>query len=217
VADHLSAISGFYIGHGGANVNTQFRDLGTRSGRSGTTPDLDLRREWALLSCLRFHQWSWRVCLAAELFVFVPFSYCMVISEEIQDGMARPARVAVPGYLYHITHRGNRRARTFIEKWDRDCCRTWLQRYKERYGMRLWACCLMGSHVHLVAEPMPEDSLSPAVGHAHGKYGKEYGEAGVRQGIHGSDPWIPCVAPALGRNGWRPWLRLEKLPNGWPD
>lgn len=67
--------------------------------------------------------------------------------------MARLARVAVPGYCYPITYRGDRRSRVFIETEDRDLFSAWLQRYKERYGMRIWAYCMMTNHIHLIAEP----------------------------------------------------------------
>ena len=36
--------------------------------------------------------------------------------------------------------------------------------------MRIHAYCLMSNHVHLVAEPLQENSLALAIGHAHGKY-----------------------------------------------
>ncbi len=79
--------------------------------------------------------------------------------------MARLARLPYPRYCYHITHRANRPARVFVEDDDRGCYLAWLQRYKERYGMRIWAHCLMSKHVHLLAEPVRENSLALAVGH----------------------------------------------------
>lgn len=96
--------------------------------------------------------------------------------------MARLARVAVPGCCYHITHRGNRRGRVFVEADDRDVYRAFLQRYKNRYGMRVWAYCLMSNHVHLIAEPASERSLALAVGHGHGKYAQWFN---ARHGVSG--------------------------------
>jgi putative transposase len=84
--------------------------------------------------------------------------------------MGRMARVAVPGYCYHITHRGNRRSRIFFEEGDQEAYCGWLKRYTERYALRIWAWCLMTNHIHLVAEPMGERSLARALGHGHGKY-----------------------------------------------
>src|SRR5437899_1761627 len=84
--------------------------------------------------------------------------------------MARLARVAVPGYCYHITHRGNRRARVFIETGDREVYCAYLRRYAQRFGLHIWSWCLMNNHVHLVAEPDGPLSLAHGVGQGHGKY-----------------------------------------------
>ncbi|MGI8908634.1 MAG: hypothetical protein ACR2IE_19340 [Candidatus Sumerlaeaceae bacterium] len=53
--------------------------------------------------------------------------------------MARLARVAVPGYCYHVTHKGNRRARIFFEAEDRE--HLWAAvRYVELNPVRAAAC-----------------------------------------------------------------------------
>lgn len=96
--------------------------------------------------------------------------------------MARLGRVAVPGYCYHATHRGNRRSRIFCCEEDRDVYGAFLQRYVQRFGLSIRAWRLMGNHVHLVVEPANPDSLSQALGQAHGKYAQwfnaQYGLSG---------------------------------------
>ena len=56
--------------------------------------------------------------------------------------MARFARVIVPGYPYHVTHRGNRRGDLFFEPEDRDICRAWLRQHADEAGLDIWAYCL---------------------------------------------------------------------------
>src|SRR5688500_9381115 len=68
--------------------------------------------------------------------------------------MGRFARVVVLRYPYHVTHRGNRRTRVFLESVDFDSFRAWLMRYEERDGMRVYAYCLMSNYLHLGAEPV---------------------------------------------------------------
>ena len=45
-----------------------------------------------------------------------------------------------------------------------NCCR--------QYGVEIWAYCLMPNHVHLIAVPETEPSLSKAFGRAHQRYAK---------------------------------------------
>jgi REP-associated tyrosine transposase len=66
--------------------------------------------------------------------------------------MARRPRVHLPGLLYHVIVRGNHRRKTFLD--DRDY-RVYLERlahYRKRFGVRIYAYCLMPNHVHLLAE-----------------------------------------------------------------
>ena len=73
--------------------------------------------------------------------------------------MARHLRVQYAGAIYHIAVRGNARQAIFVDDRDR-------QRFIERlgedvttHGVRLYLCCLMSNHVHLVAET-PQGNLS---------------------------------------------------------
>ena len=86
--------------------------------------------------------------------------------------MARFARVIVPGYPYHITHRGNRREDVFFKAADRDVYRAWLRRYADEFGLEIWAYCLMSNHVHLIAVPRRADSLARAIGRTHMRYAR---------------------------------------------
>ncbi len=84
--------------------------------------------------------------------------------------MPRIARVVVPGIPHHITQRGNRRLPTFF--CDNDYKR-YLQIMAEqckKWGVKIWAYCLMPNHVHLIAVPATEEALAAAVGEAHRRY-----------------------------------------------
>jgi putative transposase len=82
----------------------------------------------------------------------------------------RIARVVIPNLPHHITQRGNRRLPTFFG--DQDYKR-YLQIMAElcaKYGVEIWAYCLMPNHVHLVAVPDTKESLAAAIGEAHRRY-----------------------------------------------
>jgi len=84
--------------------------------------------------------------------------------------MARLARIAVPGIPYHVTQRGNRRQPVFFQEAD---YRTYLQLLHAqslRWGLQVWAYCLMTNHVHLLVVPDQEQSLARGVGETHQRY-----------------------------------------------
>ena len=64
--------------------------------------------------------------------------------------MARRPRLFAPGLLYHVIARGNQRQPTFLDDADYAAYLRRLALYRERYGMRLHAYCLMPNHVHLL-------------------------------------------------------------------
>lgn len=75
--------------------------------------------------------------------------------------MARPLRLEYEGALYHITSRGNKRDRIFIEDSDR---MKFLEILADTVKRHMWVChgyCLMTNHYHLIIE-------TPAAGLARG-------------------------------------------------
>jgi len=71
------------------------------------------------------------------------------------EPMARPLRVQVEGAAYHVLSRGNQGDDIFSEEEDRDQFMHILQRGVERYGIELYAYCVMGSHYHLLLSAPP--------------------------------------------------------------
>ncbi len=84
--------------------------------------------------------------------------------------MARIARIVVPHHPHHVIQRGNRRQRVFFCDLDKSIYLHLLRKHSEEAGIRYWAYCLMDNHVHLIAVPENEKSLSRGIGEAHRKY-----------------------------------------------
>jgi len=66
--------------------------------------------------------------------------------------VARPPRIQLAGGIYHVTARGNRRQRIFLDDVDRERFLQILPVVAARYEWRCHAYCLMPNHYHLVIE-----------------------------------------------------------------
>jgi len=88
--------------------------------------------------------------------------------KDYRSDMARVGRIVIAGMAHHVTQRarrerprtGNRRQRTFFRDSD---YRAYLARMAEwcrRYGLAVWAYCLMPNHAHLVVVPADEDACA---------------------------------------------------------
>lgn len=84
--------------------------------------------------------------------------------------MARLPRIIVPGVPHHVTQRGNRRQRVFLEEGDYALYKDWLSVSCQENGVAVWSYCLMPNHVHLILVPSDEIGLSRAVGETHRRY-----------------------------------------------
>ncbi|MCP4639313.1 MAG: transposase [bacterium] len=84
--------------------------------------------------------------------------------------MARQARVVVPGVAHHVTQRGNNGQDVFFVDDDYGVYLSYLKESAARYGLGVSAYCLMTNHVHLVATPETEESLSRTLGRTHLMY-----------------------------------------------
>lgn len=78
--------------------------------------------------------------------------------------MPRIARVIATHYPHHITQRGNNRTDVFFDDADKIFYLNTLKGYCERYNVEVWAYCLMDNHVHILAVPLEEESLSQCIG-----------------------------------------------------
>ncbi len=84
--------------------------------------------------------------------------------------MVRVSRVVVPEFPHHITQRGVRSMAIFQMDEDRHSYLQFLAEETERFKVEILAWCLMTNHVHFIAVPKAEDSLSRAFGEAHRRY-----------------------------------------------
>lgn len=67
--------------------------------------------------------------------------------------MARPPRLDIPGALYHVIARGNRKQTIFRDAVDYRRYVDLLARYQQRHGFTLYAYALMPNHLHLLLSP----------------------------------------------------------------
>ena len=73
----------------------------------------------------------------------------------MESPMARVLRLEGEGAVYHVIVRGNERKAVFRDDEDRRAYLDRLAKYRERFGFRLLAFCLMGNHIHLAIERGP--------------------------------------------------------------
>lgn len=66
--------------------------------------------------------------------------------------MPRTARVTTANACYHIITRGNQKQSVFQGKRDYEKYLAILLKYKNRFGFKLFAFCLMPNHVHLLMQ-----------------------------------------------------------------
>jgi len=92
--------------------------------------------------------------------------------------MARQARMIIPGVPHHVTQRGNRRERIFLEPGDEAIYLELMRTRLERHGVACWAYCLMPNHVHFILTPTDETGLARAIGEAHRRYAAFVGARG---------------------------------------
>ncbi len=84
--------------------------------------------------------------------------------------MTRIARIVLPGVPHHVTQRGNRRERVFLNDDDYALYRDWLGESCRRFGVEVWAYCQMPNHVHLILAPADTAGLGLALARAHRLY-----------------------------------------------
>ncbi|MEZ5583934.1 MAG: transposase [Candidatus Competibacteraceae bacterium] len=95
--------------------------------------------------------------------------------------MSRPLRIELPGGLYHVTSRGDRRDDIYLDDNDR---LLWLDMFGsvcERFNWICHAYCLMGNHYHIVIETVDGD-LSKGMRQLNGVYTQQFNRRHARIG-----------------------------------
>lgn len=124
--------------------------------------------------------------------------------------MARQARIVLPGVAHHVTQRGNDQQMVFFTEGDRRRYLFYLAQSATLYGMRVFAYCLMGNHVHLVVVPLNEQALAKAIGRTHLMYAQYVHELHKRVGHFWQNRFYSC--PLDGASAWRAAAYVELNP-----
>jgi REP element-mobilizing transposase RayT len=95
--------------------------------------------------------------------------------------MPRPLRPQIPGGVYHITSRGNKRAWIYHQDTDRRLWIDLLANAVERYGLVCLSFCVMSTHFHLLVQT-PQPNVSRAMQWLNGRFAQisnmKYGATG---------------------------------------
>jgi len=96
--------------------------------------------------------------------------------------MPRKRRDFIPGHPYHLTQRGNRKTRTFLDDTDRRVYMRLLVENCTYERVRIWSYSLMDNHVHHIAVPEQQYSLSRAFQKTHGSFAAYFNARYVKSG-----------------------------------
>ena len=107
--------------------------------------------------------------------------------------MPRRNRCLLPDIPCHITQRGVDRREVFSADQDRNTYLGLLRENLSDAGVRILGYCLMSNHVHLVAVPAKEDSLSILLRRGHGRYAQYYNARAGRSGHLWQNRFFACM------------------------
>lgn len=107
--------------------------------------------------------------------------------------MPRQARIVIPGYLYHVTQRGNYKQDIFEEDKDRIIYLKLVQEYSEAYAADIYAYCLMNNHVHFIVRPRAKESLARTFCVAHQRYSLYFHQKRQTKGHLWQERFYSCV------------------------
>jgi putative transposase len=85
--------------------------------------------------------------------------------------MARQPRLQIPGGIYHVTGRGNRREPIFLDEVDYERFVAILGDVVERRRWRIYSYCLLPNHFHVVVETL-EPNLAIGMHRVNGVYAR---------------------------------------------
>ncbi len=107
--------------------------------------------------------------------------------------MPRTARIVIPGYLHHVTQRGNYRQNVFEEDQDRVTYLKYIEEKSQKYEVDIYAFCLMDNHVHFLVKPRRESSMGCLFQTAHMKYSQYYNRKKYQKGHLWQGRFYSCL------------------------
>ena len=107
--------------------------------------------------------------------------------------MPRRNRCLLPEAPCHITQRGVDRREVFSSDQDRTTYLRLVQENLHDAGARILGYCLMSNHVHLIAVPAQEESLSILFRRVHARYAQYYNARFGRSGHLWQNRFFSCM------------------------
>jgi putative transposase len=107
--------------------------------------------------------------------------------------MPRISRAIAIGYPHHITQRGNYRQIVFAEEDDYSRYVELLAGFAPKYGLEIWAYCLMPNHVHFVGVPSRQESLAKTFNTVHMQYAQYFNRKRNATGHLWQGRFFSCV------------------------
>ncbi len=96
--------------------------------------------------------------------------------------MPRTGRVVLPEYPHHVVQREHNRQVVFAEARDYRRYLETLQEFKDVFGVRVYAFCLMKNHVHLLLAPATQAGLGMLMKRLAGRQTQHHNRAEGRRG-----------------------------------
>jgi len=118
--------------------------------------------------------------------------------------MPRKPRFYLPGIPVHVVQRGHSGEPVFFENDDYSAYLEWLEQASERYGCAIHAYVLMPNHIHLLATPEKQNSVSLMmqylgrhyvgyINHAYGSSGSIWEGRYKASMIHAEEYLLSCM------------------------
>jgi len=138
--------------------------------------------------------------------------------------MPRLPRVYVEGAVYYITCKGAYNEQLFGDERDYMMYQELLKKYREEYGFKLYAYCLLPQHLHLLIEPSPAAEISEIMRSLNTAYPKYFNNRYQRRGhlfrerfkacLIEKDSYLADIISHIHRNPIR--LNLSTFPQEYP-
>src|SRR5688572_954325 len=107
--------------------------------------------------------------------------------------MPRRPRDFVPDLSYHLSQRGNRKSLVFLDDTDRTVYLKLVIENCTEEKVKIWAYSLIDNHVHHIAVPETERSLSRAFQRIHGSFALYFNTRHVKTGHLWQGRFKACV------------------------
>jgi len=104
--------------------------------------------------------------------------------------MPRAKRVAIPGGVWHLTHRCHNRQFLLKFQRDRNRWRHWLFEAKKRYGLSVLNYIVTSNHVHLLVLDRKPSAIPRSLQLISGRVAQEYNQRKSRNGAFWEDRYF---------------------------